>query len=263
MTASDRRGHASAAQSPNARSVRQPRATFASGSTHRNVPLRPKCPIGARRVARACPVRILRVAQLEPEAPVVRLLPPEARQHADETGELHRARFLERLRRDSCRLAQLAGEHEQIVERSLDTRARRAGEDGGRVPPHVREVLGERHRRPLGDQRGRDLEAVVRVDAPRAGTRDRRTVVERQARRVREQMAKRRSRRARGFVEVDDPLLRGDEHRDCRRELRHRRPRKPSVPVAHRSLGSARDADCGVLTRPPLDLAQRVHEPRD
>ena len=95
-----------------------------------------------RRVARARPMRRLRVAQLEAEPPVVRLLPAEARQHADEPGELHRARLLERLRRDARRLAQLAREHEQIVERPLHARARRAGEDGGRPSPHVREVVG-------------------------------------------------------------------------------------------------------------------------
>src|SRR5207244_5532402 len=43
-TASERRGHASFAQSPKSRSVRTPRATFASGSTHTNVPLPPKWP---------------------------------------------------------------------------------------------------------------------------------------------------------------------------------------------------------------------------
>ena len=88
-------------------------------------------------------------------------------------------------------------------------------------------------------------------------------MVERQARCVREQMTERRPGRAGRLVEVDDPLLRGDEHRDRRRELRHRRPRKPPVPVAHRCLDRADDGDCGVLTRPPLDLAQRVHERRD
>ena len=37
-------GQASIAQLPKARSVRTPSATPAAGSTHRNVPLRPKCP---------------------------------------------------------------------------------------------------------------------------------------------------------------------------------------------------------------------------
>src|SRR3954468_6642787 len=46
-------------------------------------------PERARRVARAGPVRGLPVPQLEADAPVVRLLPPEARQDAGEARELH------------------------------------------------------------------------------------------------------------------------------------------------------------------------------
>jgi hypothetical protein len=126
----------------------------------------------------------------------------------------------------------------------------------------VREVVGERHRSAFFDQGGCDLETVIRVDAARARAGDRRAVVERQARRVREQVTERRARRAGRLVEVDDPLLRGDEHRDRSRELRHRRPRKPAVPAAHRSLDRADGGDRGVLARPPLDLAQRLHERR-
>src|SRR5262249_34126874 len=43
-TESDRRGHASSAQSPNSRSVKQAQASAASGSTQRKVPEPPKCP---------------------------------------------------------------------------------------------------------------------------------------------------------------------------------------------------------------------------
>ena len=49
--------------------------------------------------------------------------------------------------------------------------------------------------------------------------------------------------RAGGLVEVDEPLLRGDEHRDRGRELRHRRPGEPAVDVAVRRLDRAGHAD--------------------
>src|SRR2546423_13605965 len=47
----------------------------------------------ARRVAVTRPVRLLRVAELEAETPVVRLHAAIARQNADEAGEGHRRRF--------------------------------------------------------------------------------------------------------------------------------------------------------------------------
>ena len=88
----------------------------ASGSTQRNVPLRPKWPIGARRVQGARPVRRLAVAQLEAEAPVVRVLPAEARDDADEPRELNGARFVERLLRDPFRMLQLVRERYEVAE---------------------------------------------------------------------------------------------------------------------------------------------------
>ena len=88
---------------------------------------------------------------------------------ADEARELNHYGFLQRLRCDACRRAQLAREQEQVVERPLGAGARGTGEDGGRAVPHVREVVGERHAGPLFDERGSDLEAVVRVDASCAG----------------------------------------------------------------------------------------------
>ena len=127
----------------------------------------------------------------------------------------------------------------------------------------MREVVGERHLGPLLDEGGRDLEAVVRVDTPEAGPADRRPRIEREAGRMCQQVPERRAGRARRLVEVDEPLLRGDEHRHRRRHLRHRGPREspPRVPV--RRGGSAGDADGDVVARPPVDLAQRIHERRD
>src|SRR4029453_13970477 len=52
------------------------------------------------RVARARPVRGLAVAGLDADTPVVRLLPAEAGEHADQAWELDRGRLGQRLRRD-------------------------------------------------------------------------------------------------------------------------------------------------------------------
>ena len=169
-----------------------------------------------RRVVRARPVRRLRVAELEAEAPVVRLLPAEAGQHAHEPGELHRssprraspprsasaraARARARAGRRACRTAPEPGE--PVEPRSIPSGPSTAARSTRRTAS----------RRASDDRLGRDLEAVVRVDPPRARARDRRAVVERQAGRVGEQVPQRRARRAGRLVEVDDPLLGGDEH---------------------------------------------------
>jgi enamine deaminase RidA (YjgF/YER057c/UK114 family) len=61
------------------------------------------------------------------------------------------------------------------------------------------------------------------------------------------------------LVEIDDPLLRGDEHGHRGRELRHRCPRKLDVHVAGRRLDAAHDADRNVLARPRGDLRESLH----
>ena len=117
----------------------------ASGSTQRNVPLRPKWPKVARRVARARPVRRLGVAQLEAEPPVVRLLPAEAGQHADEARELHRASP-----RRASRARSAAGACSSRASASRSASVPSTPEPAEpsstrRALPHAREVLGERH----------------------------------------------------------------------------------------------------------------------
>ena len=102
-TASENGGQASFAQSPNSPvgedGAGEPRLGVdpeerAGGA---EVAERPRRDAGAR------PVRLLAVAQLEGETPVVRLHPAPARQHADEARELDAARLGERLRRDDRR----------------------------------------------------------------------------------------------------------------------------------------------------------------
>ena len=150
-TASASRGHASFAQSPKSRSVRHASAIPTSGSTQRNVPLRPKWP-NVRGELRA-PVQCgrLAVAELEAEAPVVRLLPAEARQHAVEAGELHGRRLVERLAARSASARAARARPRAAARASASTpEAARAGE---REAPHVLEVRGERHLGALADER--------------------------------------------------------------------------------------------------------------
>src|SRR5262249_54240307 len=126
------------------------------------------------RVPRAGPVRRLRVAELEAEPPVVGALPAEAGQNAVEPGELDRASLVERLAGDPRRRLKLTCERRERASRPADAGAGRALEPQTISPPDVVEVGGERHLGALLDERGRDLEPVVRVDPAAARRRDRR-----------------------------------------------------------------------------------------
>ena len=152
-TASASRGHASIAQSPKSRSVRQASARPGAGSTQRNVPLRPKCPNVPRRVARPGPVRALGVAELEAEPPVVRIHAPEARQDAGEAGELHARppRRASRARRASARAARAR----RASSDASGPRRRRPAEPASAEAPHALEVVGERHLGARGDELAR------------------------------------------------------------------------------------------------------------
>src|SRR5439155_1811953 len=89
---------------------------------------RPEVPERARRVEAPRPVRTLVVAQLEAEAPVVRLLTAEAREDADEPRELDRRRLGQRLRRDETGGEQLGREQSEIVDGAAVPRRGRAVE---------------------------------------------------------------------------------------------------------------------------------------
>src|SRR5690349_17109669 len=72
-------------------------------------------------------------------------------------------------------------------------------------------------------------------------------------------MPERRAGRPRGLVEVDDPFLGGDEHRNRGRELGDRGPGESALDIAVRRLHSTGHGHRHVLTRPPVDLAERIH----
>src|SRR4029079_14689573 len=86
------------------------------------------------RVARAGPVRLLRLADLEGEPPVERLVAPEVGQDSCEAGEGHRGGLVEGLRRDEGRGHELASESEQVLERPGEAGRRRG-------PGHTRATL--------------------------------------------------------------------------------------------------------------------------
>src|SRR5207244_9625174 len=107
------------------------------------------------------PVRALRIAQLEAETPVVGLHATETGQHAVQSGELDARRLGEQLRREPGWAQQLVRDREELAERPLEPEGRRASEGEA---PHLLEVRRERHLGPLADERGRELEAAVRID---------------------------------------------------------------------------------------------------
>ena len=138
-TASERRGHASFAQSPNGCVVSTAHATPRSGSTQRNVPLPPKCPYVARRGQLARPVPCLRSLELDAETPVERAEATEVGEHAVEPGELDARHLVVRLGSDETRREELAREREDVVERAVHAGPRMAA----RVEPEV-ERVGDR-----------------------------------------------------------------------------------------------------------------------
>src|SRR5205085_978145 len=102
----------------------------------------------------------------------------------------------------------------------------------------------------------------VRVDAPRAGARDRRRGVEREPRGVGEQVAQRGAGRPGRLVDVDDALLGRDERRERRDELRDRGPADGAGAVADGAqLAPVRveHRDRRERRRPRFDLTQSLH----
>ena len=95
-----------------------------------------------------------------------------------------------------------------------------------------RRYVAERHLGARFDVRGERDEPGVGVDPPLARPAERGRHVPREPGRVREQMADRRARRPGRLVEVDRPLLRGDERGVGDEGLRHRAPAEAVVRVA-------------------------------
>ena len=78
---------------------------------------------------------------------------------------------------------------------------------------HVAERGLERLARPLRDERAEGVVPRVRVDPARPGRGERRLALEREARRVGEQVSDGRSGRTGRLVEVEQAPVRGDQHR--------------------------------------------------
>ena len=113
-TASLKAGQASTAQGPKPASVSTTQPVPATGSTQQKVPARPKWPNVRAELARAGPVRRLVAADLEAEAPGVRVLRPEAGQDAGELREDRRRRLGQRRRVDERGLEQLEGHPAEV-----------------------------------------------------------------------------------------------------------------------------------------------------
>ena len=265
-TASESLGQASAAQSPNSRSVRQPSATPGSGSTQRNVPLRPKWPNVRAELRRARPVRRLRRRGARSRGPS-RSAPAGRSPGRTPTrpGNCDRGRLGERLgaRRASARAARARARAGRRASRGGPSRtAVVARAEPERLEHRPAEVVGEGHLRALRERGAEHVEAVIGVDPPLARPRDRARALERQAGGVGEQVPERRAGRPGRLVEVDRPLLGGDEAGERGDRLRHRGPAVLAAAVAvSRRPCPPRDDDAGgdVLGRPALDGSQSVH----
>ena len=123
-------------------------------------------------------MRGLAVAELHPEAPVVRLLAPEAGQDARKTLELDRGRLGQGLRGDERGGEQLTSHREQVAERAMEPRAGlpvKPRPETERLEHRGGEVLGERHLRAGRQRFAEHLEPVLRIDPPRPRPRNRRS----------------------------------------------------------------------------------------
>ena len=254
------RGQASFAQSPNARSVRHASASPAVGIDPEERAAAAEVAERARRVARARPVRRLARPAARSRAPsrsASAARSPGSTPSSPGNWTAAASSSVSARDRAAARAARARRERDRRAGRRRPSPAEPAS---WKPPSHTcAKYVGERHLGPLGDESAEHLETRVRVDAPLPGLRDRRACLERQPRRVREQVPHRRAGRAGRLVEIDDALLDGDEHGDRGCELRHRRPgeRCPTSP----NVASTRPVtDRDVVALPHVDLAQSLHD---
>ena len=212
-------------------------------------------------------MRLLRVAEFDAEAPVVRIEAPDLGENPAEPRELHGRRLGERLRGHERRGLEFTGQSEHVVKCAVNPRSRRAvqlGPHRQRFEDRRAEVLVERNLGGARDRLRELLEAGVRVDAAAAGWRDRRLALERQPRSVREEVTDRRALGPGRLVEVEHALLRRDQRRQRSGRLRHGRPTELAIGLAvpGHQLSGPQDAHRRGARAPPLDLPQRLHAAR-
>ena len=144
----------------------------------------------------------------------------------------------------------------------VDARPRAAVEARGepeRLEHGRAQVVGERHLRVPGERLAEDVEARSRSRSAARPAGDRRSLPQRQAGRVSEQVAEGRAGRAGRLVEVDRPLLGGDEAGERGHRLRHRRPAELAAGVAVHGRDRPRRCRPRRVGRPALDGPQSVH----
>ena len=224
-TAAENGGQTSSAHGPKTRSVRATSARSATGSTHRNVPTHRN-----GRTSQGCCPRPSSAAacrrELQAETPVARSKRPTpgttpgspgngtvvaARSAAEmSVGRRHSRRTRTRSARDPSR--------------PCDGRSS-SGPGHPEWPEDQRaERRLERRAGPLPDQRARARRSRGSSRSGAAGRGERRRALERQPRRVGQQVPHGRSRRTGRFVEVDLAALHGDQHGQRGDRLCDRRP---------------------------------------
>ena len=131
---------------------------------------------------------------------------------------------------------------------------RSSARDAERLEHRLAQVRVERHRARARRPSRPRARSGVRVDPPRARPPDGHPGLERKARRVGEQVAKRRARWPGRLVEIDHALLGGDETRVRREQLRHRCPAEDPLAIAvrlARSTAPLRRPRSSPASRPP------------
>ena len=152
MTASDSAGHAAAAHGPNGSSASAISASRPAGIDPEHRAALTEVAVGRRRVRRARPMRVFVAADLEAQAPVVRILAAEAGQHAAQPGEVHAGRVGHRARGRAAARARAARRPRPPGRRRWSARRgpvsrRRWSTSARAVDEGLVEVVRERHRR--------------------------------------------------------------------------------------------------------------------
>ena len=191
---------------------------------------------GRRGVARPRPVRRLAIADLEPETPVERVERADARQDALQPW-IHDVGCL-RLQAltDQGRTDELSRQRDGIGQWSMEPLRRSFAKLRAGHPERSQHAIAERHREGTAiarlEHRSERVKPCVRVDPACPRLREDPVPVERQPRRVREQVPDGGGGRPGGIVEVDRPVIDRREDGECGRELGDGRPAEDAVRVA-------------------------------
>ena len=208
-------------------------------------------------------MRILAIAQFEPEAPIQRVEATESREHAGKARKGDHGRASQRCRGCQRGPQQLAAEAREVGERAAQAGRRAPDEPRPGHPERLEDIDLEDHRDRLPgsflEQGTQEVVAGVRIDPCPLGRADRRGALRSESRGVGEQVANRRSRWPERLVEGNRLALDRAEDGVGGHELRHGRPSGWRGRITDRCHDPVRTdhPDRGMVAAPVTDVSKR------